>query len=288
MERKNFIGGSDIAVIAGLSKYKTPLELYLEKRGEINPSEDNRILRLGRKLESLIAEEYTIETGEKLRKVNKPLVDKKYPFLQGHIDRLVVGKNKFLEIKSTRFAKKDEWNENKIPDSYMLQVQFYFGLSDFEECAVPLLEAGQSLKIYRVEKDEELIRNIKTLAIDFWDKIQKGEIPDPISENDCKLLYDTKKGKSIVANSEISQKIIDLKKAKSEIKKFEKIASDLSNEIKIYCQDNEILVDNNNTTLATLNISKSERINLDRLRKEQPEIAREYTEQSKTITLRIK
>ena len=40
MNRLGFIGGSDVGVILGLSKYKTRLELYYEKTGLIPVSEE--------------------------------------------------------------------------------------------------------------------------------------------------------------------------------------------------------------------------------------------------------
>ena len=38
-ERRNYIGGSDIAAILGMSRWKTPLKLWLEKTGEVEPDD---------------------------------------------------------------------------------------------------------------------------------------------------------------------------------------------------------------------------------------------------------
>ena len=39
--RNTGIGGSDIATLFGINPYATRLELYLQKRGEIDPKPDN-------------------------------------------------------------------------------------------------------------------------------------------------------------------------------------------------------------------------------------------------------
>ena len=44
--RKTGIGGSDASVVCGVSKYKSPLELFMEKTGQISQQKRER-LRIG-------------------------------------------------------------------------------------------------------------------------------------------------------------------------------------------------------------------------------------------------
>ena len=39
-ERRKHITGTDVAAILGLSRFKTPLRVWLEKKGEIEPDEN--------------------------------------------------------------------------------------------------------------------------------------------------------------------------------------------------------------------------------------------------------
>jgi len=57
-ERKRGIGGSDAAAILGLSKFRTPLQVYLDKIGQAPPIEETAPMRWGKKLEPLILDEY--------------------------------------------------------------------------------------------------------------------------------------------------------------------------------------------------------------------------------------
>ena len=52
-ERRKHITGTDVAAILGLSRFKTPLRVWLEKKGEIEPDE-NEAMRWGKRLERVI------------------------------------------------------------------------------------------------------------------------------------------------------------------------------------------------------------------------------------------
>ncbi|WP_240491790.1 YqaJ viral recombinase family protein, partial [Acinetobacter baumannii] len=53
--RNKGIGGSDAAAIAGLSKYKSPVAVYLEKTGQLEQEEAGETAYFGNKLEALVA-----------------------------------------------------------------------------------------------------------------------------------------------------------------------------------------------------------------------------------------
>ena len=64
-ERRQYIGGSDIAAVMGMSRWKTPLTLWLEKTGEIESTtnSNNEAVELGRELEDFVAKKFTRVTG---------------------------------------------------------------------------------------------------------------------------------------------------------------------------------------------------------------------------------
>ena len=58
-ERNQGIGGSDMPVILGLSSYKTPYQLYLEKTGQFkSEQEQNQFQYWGEQLEGVIRDEF--------------------------------------------------------------------------------------------------------------------------------------------------------------------------------------------------------------------------------------
>ena len=72
------IGGSDAGVIAGVNKYKTPYELWMEKTGQIASFNGNEATEWGHALENAIAEQYSKKTGHKVRKSNNLINHPKY------------------------------------------------------------------------------------------------------------------------------------------------------------------------------------------------------------------
>jgi predicted phage-related endonuclease len=55
IDRTGYIGGSDIAAILGLSPYKTPLDVYLEKRGLWEDGAAGEAARWGTIMEPILA-----------------------------------------------------------------------------------------------------------------------------------------------------------------------------------------------------------------------------------------
>ncbi|HBE9812360.1 TPA: YqaJ viral recombinase family protein, partial [Clostridioides difficile] len=64
------IGGSDASAVAGLNPWKTSVQVYIEKKEEIPIETKSFRMELGNRLEGLVAELFTEETGLKVRNVN--------------------------------------------------------------------------------------------------------------------------------------------------------------------------------------------------------------------------
>ncbi|MGN1152884.1 MAG: lambda-exonuclease family protein, partial [Candidatus Gastranaerophilaceae bacterium] len=101
-ERRNYIGGSDIAAVMGMSRWKTQLQLWLEKTGEVEPVDLSQVeaVQLGSELEEFVAQKFAKETGKQVRKQSKMYVHKDYPYMVAHIDRLITGTDEILECKT--------------------------------------------------------------------------------------------------------------------------------------------------------------------------------------------
>ncbi|MCI4689042.1 YqaJ viral recombinase family protein, partial [Clostridioides difficile] len=114
------IGGSDASAVAGLNPWKTSVQVYIEKKEEIPIETKSFRMELGNRLEGLVAELFTEETGLKVRNVNGMLKNEKYPFAIANIDRAIVGEKAFLECKTTNSFSIKEW-ENGVPLHYEIQ-----------------------------------------------------------------------------------------------------------------------------------------------------------------------
>ena len=71
-QRRLGIGASEVGAVLGLHPYQTPLDVYLDKRGLVEPFAGNAYTRWGLKFEALIAEAYTEEAGDGLLYIPPP------------------------------------------------------------------------------------------------------------------------------------------------------------------------------------------------------------------------
>ena len=170
--RGNGIGSSDAAVAVGISPYKSPLELWLEKtnRQPAPDLSDNDAVFWGTTLEHIIANVYAERTGAKVRKVNAVLQHPEYLFMLANLDRLVLHPtdgNGILEVKTAGLHSAPFWEEG-VPDSYQCQVLHQLAVTGKEWCDVAVLIGGQDFRIYRVIRDDAKIADLILREEQFW------------------------------------------------------------------------------------------------------------------------
>jgi len=123
--RKKGIGGSDASVVCGINKYKSPVELWLEKTGQLPDSEAGEAAYWGTQLEALVRAEFTKRTGIEVNLVNQLLQSEDHPYMLANLDgecqHPIYGTCVF-EAKTASAYKAGDWDD-KIPDEYILQIQ---------------------------------------------------------------------------------------------------------------------------------------------------------------------
>lgn len=166
------IGSSDAAVAVGLSHYKSPLELWLEKTERQAPPDlaANDAIFWGTTLEHIIATVYAERTGVKVRRLNAVLQHPEYPFMLANLDRVVqhpTDGNGILEVKTAGVNSARFW-EDGVPDSYQCQVLHQLAVTGKPWCDVAVLIGGQDFRVYRIVRDEEKIADLIEREVKFW------------------------------------------------------------------------------------------------------------------------
>lgn len=246
MDRTNYIGGSDIAAIVGLSPWRSPLDVYLEKTGQAAPAVVNDAMRWGTLLEPTIIAEYSRATGRPVRKRKQPYVHPVYKYIAGHVDGIVVKTRRVVEAKAVA----REWED--VPDYYQTQVQWYMHLAKADAADVAALIAGQRLRIYEVQEDRDAQRMLIEAAIEFWERHVEARVPPPPrSEGDVQKLWSAKNGKQIVSTSEIEQLVREIAQIREQIASLEASEQERRNRIAIYMQDaTELIAPNGDVLLS--------------------------------------
>ena len=184
--RRLGIGGSDASVVCGINKYKSPIELWMDKTGQIPPQEAGEAAYWGNQLESIIREEFTKRTGIEVTKPSVILQNEEHPFMLANLDGVCevpdIGTCIF-EAKTASAYKAGEW-EDTIPDEYMCQVQHYMAVTGYAGTYIAVLIGGNTFRWKFVERDEELISMLVELEMAFWNHVQDCT-PPPLDGSDA-------------------------------------------------------------------------------------------------------
>jgi putative phage-type endonuclease len=212
-ERRKGIGGSDIAAIMGLSPFKTAYQVYREKRKEVEDWQGNELTDWGKRMEPAIRQWYSDKTGRDVRLPDKIMYHPQHPFMLASLDGFT-DDGRVVEIKTARSGK--NWGEpetNQIPDYYAVQVHHYMTITGFQVADIPVSIAGSSPSLYIVEADKEISEMIIEACAKFWERVQSGNPPDPVTYADAVARF----GKSSSSGAVIASgnTMIDLEELRS-------------------------------------------------------------------------
>ena len=194
-QRKIGIGGSDAGTVLGVNKYKSNVELWLEKTGQSEPEDisDKPAVKFGKFAEQHLRElfkqdfpDYQVDYHEFWMYQND-----KYPFIYATLDGELTapdGSKGILEIKTTTIQNKSQWDEweDKIPDSYYAQVLHQLVATGWDFAVLKAYiryykdgELKVSIRHYRVDRKgvESDIEYLIQEESKFWEQVQKNQRP---------------------------------------------------------------------------------------------------------------
>ena len=223
--RKTFVGGSEVAAICGLSPWKTPVDVFLDKTGRAPADEEpSEALRLGNELEDYAARRYTETTGRQVRNYG-------YMVVRGHaladVDRLIVPDGAkvaafheevrtdgILECKTSGVP----WDEEP-PLHYQMQGQLYMELLDceFVDFAVVFLAPRRDFRVYRMERDRKVCAALLARIEAFWPCVETDTPPPAVNLADVRALYPNARPDSPVdATAEVARAVERLREIKAQ------------------------------------------------------------------------
>lgn len=292
-KRTHSIGGSDASVILGLNKWKTPFELWLEKTGQSNLEDTaGEAAYFGNLLEDVVAKEFEVRTGKRVRRNNFMMKHPEHPFITANIDRKVVGEDALLECKTASAFLAKDWEGDEIPDSYIVQVQHYLGVTGYEHAYIAVLIGGQRFVWKDIERDDELIKMIFNAEVQFWNHHVLGDVPPALdgssaAERFLKEKYEKADPEKMIDLSfKYKEKLDNYRDIKSQIKTLQKLSKQTENEIKNELKDAETgFVQNYQVDWKQIN---SNRLDTKRLKKEKPEIYDQYVKTSSYRKFNVK
>lgn len=192
--RRGGIGSSDAAAAVGLHPYKSPLQLWMEKTGRdgglpvVDPNDDQSPMYWGTLLEPIVAAHYTKRSGHRVRRVNAVLQHPEYPWMRANLDREVVGAPdvQILECKTAGIHGSRLWSEG-MPEYVQLQVMHQLAVTGKQAADVAVLIGGQELRVFRIERDDEMIAQLIALEQQFWWYVEQDKEPPADGSDSAEL-----------------------------------------------------------------------------------------------------
>jgi hypothetical protein len=245
-DRAKFIGGSDAAAVLGLSPWRTPLQLYLAKRGELPPPTDEdrkreRVLARGKREEPHIVDDlvelYAVKvvrrsTTEQPNYHVHPAVpyiaaeiDFEWEVTEEAIERLatrgieipygLIGTVQNGECKTAHpFVASKKFGEegtDEIPVEYGAQAMHGLMVTGRAVTLVAVAVYVDDPLLYLVRRDEETIVEMLEREEAFMEKhVAVGVPPDPLNVPDVQLLLGRKEETRKDATPEIAALVSSL------------------------------------------------------------------------------
>lgn len=211
--RKGRIGSSDIAAICGLNPYRSPLRVFLEMTGKVEPDEENRPMRLGKKREQEIADEFGLEhPGIAIR---KPLSTWVKDFAIATPDRLLGAPvSEILECKAASSRMRKLWEEG-IPWQYQCQVQWQMGIVEVPSAWIACIIDWDYIE-YPLTYNQDVFDQLYGVAERFMERIKSDTPPEPQPEDSdiIKKMFQLEEGKEIELSAEAEEKAWALMEAR--------------------------------------------------------------------------
>lgn len=288
--RKGGLGGSDAAACAGLNPWKSPLALYLEKRGEVPDVEENEAMSWGVRLEPVVAAQFQEESGLKVRRRNAILRHPEHPWMLANVDRLIVGADEGLEVKTASEYSRDQWEGDDVPPQYILQCAHYMAVTGYRAWWIAVLIGGNKFRYKRIERDETLISDLVNIESNFWQRVQSGNAPLPDgSESSSKLIaarYPRSIAQTIALPPSAAQLIAQYQESAEAEKTAEKAKEQAANQLKALLGENE--QGEINGFKVTWKSVSSERLDTKALRAELPDVAERFLKVSESRKFTVK
>lgn len=244
-DRAAFIGGSDVAAILGVSPWKSAFRLYQEKIGEfveeVTPAKQ-KLFNRGHRWEPVVVDMLIDELRDHGHDVqiigrNARYQDAHHPFLACELDLelLIDGEETNGEMKTVHPFAAKEWGEqdtDEIPLHYAAQVMHGLMIKPRRRCVLAALIGADDLRVHWVERDEETIAAIRAKEIEFWQRVQERNAPDPASADDVKWLFPRDSGIVMEADDDLFAAVTHLAGLKAELKRLDSTAESTATRIK--------------------------------------------------------
>ena len=285
--RNKFIGGSDVAAILGLNRYKTAYEVWEEKKHNIKTFEGNQATEWGKKLEPVIIAHFEYLNNVKVFDNNARYISKEFDFIGCHPDGIctINNENVLIEVKTVSTDAYKFWG-NSLPMEYYCQVQHNLYVLGLKKAKfIYLVLDSRFYSEIDVNFDADYVAEQNKYLVEWWNEYIVGE------KTPIKTVTDYEKEnpeiQMVEADEETAQKHTELIELKAKIKELEAQKEVIEDFLKLKIGDATDLMYGLNT-IATWRPSVRVTVDTKKLKEELPETFLKYAKETTSRTFLVK
>lgn len=292
--RRYSIGGSDIAALLGLSPWRTPVDVYLEKTDPdfVFPASNIRRLQAGNLLEEWVANSFTEETGLELVLNPATMRHKDYPYSHVNLDAVVTNAEKFVVVELKTSERKKDWRDG-IPKYYKPQLMHARVISECRQVYLAVAIGFNEFKYFLYEPsqtDIEKEKKLQEIVKFFWEEHVIPKVPpEPKFYQEAVRLYpEADPGLvKLATDAHILYSYEKLKRLKEVMDQYKEEMQQLKAQIGNYMQNAEELMDEFSKKMITWRNHPRRQLDIKSFQKDHPELYEKYVKPIDSRVMKI-
>lgn len=210
--RRTKIGASDAPCIMGVG-FKTPLQLWEQKLGLVEPDPINPAMQRGIDLEPRILEMFNHRMGKHFAPMVR--INERQSWMMASLDGYCLETNEIVEIKAGNRADHEQSKHGFVPAKYYPQLQHQMEVFDVDYCYYCSYYEDE-ISITRVERNRKYVDTLIKAELEFLACMSSGEPPALTDRDYVDLPTDVEQlvlelRRTMVARRELDQRETELK-----------------------------------------------------------------------------
>lgn len=249
-ERAKGIGSSESAGVLGCSRWSNPLEVWARKLGRIPERPETDAMRLGRRFEPIIAEEFA-DRHRDIEVLNPGLVSipsLDFDFVRSSPDRLLARKGEdavsaVLEIKRSS-GRAYDWDAPDPPLDYLCQTQHQMYALGLGRAWLAVLVDSTEWREFEIDRSEEFVAVMLDEYRSFWRCVVDEREPDveasPLVAQTLRRLHPLDNGLEIELPERMARVANELEEVEGELKRLADIKDELRAKLELAIGPNSV------------------------------------------------
>ena len=262
-ERQKGLFATDAAPALGLSKYRSPVQVWMEKIGEPMPFEESEAMRMGHIMQPVIGRLYEDRTQTRIKDLaGVTLWNKTHPFMGSHFDYVTDDNRTLVEVKNFHPARLKEFGDDGSDDVPMdclvqsVHEAIVFGVTRVD---LAVLFGGQQFRVFPLELQQDTIDMVIEREERFWRQVVEKVAPAPIDPEETRRLFPKDNGLTIIAPASIAEAAAKLAILREQIKAAEELEKTFLTQIQTAMGEASAIAAASGDLLATWKLAKAGR-----------------------------